>query len=205
MLRNHLKSFLLALGVFFSLSLAAQADPVANLFRHQGDPVTGNPNGKVTVVEFFDYQCSHCVNMATTIQNIKKANPDVRFVFKDFPIRGEMSIQAALAAIAAHKQGKYYELSHQLLITNLSLTKTNILNIAKSLGINTEKLEKDMHSPGVISQLEANKALTRELNLNGTPAFFIGKTNAKTSNEVNYYLGEMSQGELQEAINKARA
>ncbi len=205
MLRKQMKSFLLSLGLFFSLSLVAQADPVNDLFRQANDPVAGNPKGKVTVVEFFDYQCSHCVNMASIMASVIKANPGVRIVFKEFPIRGPMSEYASLAALAANKQGKYYPFSHALLTTNLSLSESNVLDIAKSVGLDTKKLEKDMKSSSVKNQLQANLNLARDLNINGTPVFFIGKTDAKNSQDVNYVLGEMSRSELQDAINKAKS
>jgi protein-disulfide isomerase len=83
---------------------AAYADP---LFHQENDPIGGNPNGKVTIVEFFDYQCPHCVDMAPIIDSIVKANPDVRVVYKEFPVRGPLSKLAASAALAANQQGKY--------------------------------------------------------------------------------------------------
>lgn len=198
MLRKYLRYFLLSFSLFFAYSLTAQAGA---LTRHANDTIGGNPNGKVSVVEFFDYQCSHCVNMASTIANIIQANPNVRFVFKDYPIRGEMSELAALAAIAASKQGKYYRFSHALLTTNLPLSEGNIFEIAKSVGLNTATLKKDMSSSSVKSQLRSNFAMAGQLNVNGTPAFFIGRTNANDNGES--VLGEMSQRELQEAIDKA--
>ncbi len=203
MLRKIATSFLISLGLFLSFSFAAHAQSVDDLFRHKGDPIAGNPNGKITVVEFFDYQCSHCVSMASVMASIIKKNPDVRIVYKDFPIRGPMSTYAALAAIAAEKQHKYYPLSHALLTTNLTLTESNVMGIAHSAGLNINKLKKDMKSAQ--HQLQANYALAREMSLNGTPAFFIGKTDAKSKDDVNFVMGEMSESELQAAIDKAKA
>lgn len=203
MFAKSVKFLFLAFGLL--VSFAANAATVDNLLNHAGNPVGGNPNGKITVVEFFDYQCSHCANMASTIVNIVKANPDVRIVFKDFPIRGPMSDFAAKAAIAANKQGKYVALNHALLTTGLSLTDENIYNIAKEQGINVTQLKKDINSSSVASQLKSNQSLASELNINGTPAFFIGKSNAKSTSDLNFVLGEMSQSELQDAINKAKS
>lgn len=202
MLKKSFKYILFALGLAFSFSVYAEA--VNTLLRNPSDPIAGNPKGNVTIVEFFDYQCSHCMTMASVMKRIITSNPNVRVVYKDFPIRGPMSVYAARAAIAADKQGKYYQLNHALLTTRLPLNENNIFDIAKSLGLNTTKLKKDMNSRSVSKILQTNYDLARALNLNGTPAFFIGKSTSTTSNNLNFVLGEMSYNELQEAINKAK-
>jgi protein-disulfide isomerase len=203
MLVNPIKHILYAFGLFISLVCVANAQSVDSLFHHAGDPVAGNPKGNITVVEFFDYQCSHCMNMAPVIESIIKANPNVRIVFKDFPIRGPMSVYAARAAIAADKQGKYYDFSHALLTTSLSLNESNIFDIAKSVGVDTQKLKKDMDSSSVKNEIQSTYSVAHDLKIDGTPAFFVGKTNATDSHSVMFVLGEMSHSELQDAITKA--
>jgi protein-disulfide isomerase len=174
------------------------------LFRQSADPVAGNPNGKVTVVEFFDYQCPHCVDMAPTTAAIIKANPDVRIVFKDFPIRGAASQLGARAAVAANKQGKYYEFSHALLTANQPITQDSIIQIAKKVGLDTEKLQKDMNDGSVDAVLKANYKLAQDLKLFGTPAFFIAKTDVnKDKGTIIYIPGQMDQKQLQAEIDKA--
>jgi protein-disulfide isomerase len=205
MLRQFIKHFIwFNLSLLLAFSLAAKADSVNNLFRQAGDPVVGNPNGKITVVEFFDYQCSHCANMAAVMPLILRANPDVRIVYKEFPIRGPVSEFAARAALAANKQGKYAEFNHALLSTSLSLTDSTILDIAKSSGLNMAKLKKDMDSSSISRKLNENMQLAQRKHVTGTPAFFIGKTNAPNDEDVNFVLGEMSYNELQDAIDKAK-
>jgi protein-disulfide isomerase len=172
------------------------------LLRQANDPVSGNPNGKVTVVEFFDYQCPHCVDMAPTITAIIKANPDVRIVYKDFPIRGPMSEFAARAAIAANLQGKYDVLSHAILTSNQPITQDLVFKLAQDNGLNVEKLKTDMNSKAVTDQLKANVELAKQLKLFGTPALFIGKTDA--TNNINYVPGQMDQKQLQDMIDKAK-
>ena len=201
MLRKILLSF--SLGLLFLFSLAVKAESVNALLHASNDPVAGNPKGKITVVEFFDYQCGHCMSMAPVIASIIKNNPNVRVVFKDFPIRGPVSEFAARAALAANKQGKYYEFNHALLTANQPLTEQSILEIAKSTGLNIKQLKKDMDSKAVENQLKANFNLALNLKLTGTPAFFISKTDAKDSSNINFILGEMSQSELQSAIDNA--
>lgn len=176
-----------------------------SLFHQPNDPVAGNPNGTITIVEFFDYQCSHCIDMAPVITDIIKANPDVRVVFKEFPIRGPMSEFASKAALAANKQGKYYEFSHALLASKKPLTQELVLQVAKEQGLNVEQLQKDMNDPAIADQLKNNQKLAQGLKLFGTPAFFIGKTNATTSAGINYIPGRMDQAQLQNAIDKAKS
>lgn len=187
-------------------SFAVYAEPSVDLlFRSSNDPVAGNPKGNVTVVEFFDYQCSHCSNMAPVIAAIIRANPNVRVVFKEYPVRGTISEIATRAALAAKLQQKYYPFNHALLTTRMQLNESNIYDIAKSLGINLTKLKKDMYTNTIANQVNANYDLAKDLNLTGTPAFFIGKTNETNSDRVETALGEMSRTEMQNAINKAKS
>lgn len=176
----------------------------APLFHQANDPVAGNPNGKVTIVEFFDYQCPHCADMAPVVAAIIKANPDVRFVFKEFPIRGPASELAARAALAANKQGKYYDFSHALLIAKQPITQELIDQTAKDLGLNVDQLKKDMNDKTIDQQIKDNTTLAQNLKLFGTPAFFVGRTDAKNSDNINYIPGQMDQTQLQGLIDKSK-
>jgi len=180
-------------------SAAAFANP---LFHQTNDPIGGNPNGKVTVVEFFDYQCPHCVDMAPIMDSVLKANPDVRVVYKEFPVRGPMSEFAAKAALAANKQGKYSVFSHALLAASQPLTEDTVFQVAKNVGLNVDQLKKDMNSNDITNQVKSIMKLAQDLKLLGTPAFFIGKTMA-TDGTIIYSPGQMNQVQLQEAIDKA--
>lgn len=205
MFKQSLKTILFSMGLFFFLSTISSAQQENALFHDANDPTAGNPNGTVTVVEFFDYQCSHCIAMAPIIKAIIKANPNVRIVFKEFPIRGPISTFAARAALAANMQdkSKYYQFNHELLIASQPLTQTSIFAIAKRVGLNVEKLKKDMNSDAVSEQLKTNFKLAQDLSVSGTPAFFIGKTDAKENKDVEFILGEMSQTELQTSIDQS--
>ncbi len=176
---------------------------VNNLFHQANDPVAGNPNGDITIVEFFDYQCPHCLDMAPVIAAIIKANPNVRIIFKEFPIRGPMSDFAARAALAANKQGKYYILNHALLTAKQPLTEESIFAIAKNAGLDVDKLKKDMNDASINNQLKNTMKLAQDLKLFGTPAFFIGKTDAKTNSAIQYVPGQVDQKQMQSLIDKA--
>lgn len=173
------------------------------LFRQKGDPVVGNKEGSVTVTEFFDYQCPHCVDMAPVIVSVMKSNPDVRIVYKEFPIRGEMSDYAARAALAANLQGKYYELHEAILTSKQPLTKELIAKLAKKANVDVVQMEKDMDGSVVREQLKNNMKLAQDLKLFGTPAFFIGKTDTSKTGKINYVPGQMNDKQMQTAIENA--
>lgn len=175
------------------------------LFHQNKDPIAGNPNGKVTIVEFFDYQCPHCNQMPPVMDAIIKANPDVRIVYKEFPIRGPVSQFAAKAALAAHLQGKYGVFSHALLTAAAkeALTEDGILKIAQQSGLNVAQLTKDMHSATIADQLQTIIKLGQDLKLFGTPAFFIANTATTNPGNINYVPGQMNQQQMQAAIDQA--
>lgn len=177
-----------------------------SLFHQANDPIAGNPNGKITVVEFFDYQCPHCVDMTPVIDGLIKNNPDVKIVFKEFPIRGPISEVASRAALAAKEQGKYFELHKGLMETKQEpLTEDAIYKIAQSVGLDVEKLKTAMKSSVVDQQLKANYKLAQQLQLMGTPAFFIAKsTVSKTSpsTAILFIPGQVDANQMNQAIDK---
>jgi protein-disulfide isomerase len=175
---------------------------VQALFHDPKDPVVGNPTGPVTIVEFFDYQCSHCIDMAPVLAQAVKAMPNVRIVFKEFPIRGQMSDFAARAALAANMQGKYFQFHEELMKSKQPLSEAGILAAAKTVGLNLDQLQKDMDSKAVKDQITANQKLAQDLKLLGTPAFFIGKTNATNASAINYIPGEIKMPQLQDLVKK---
>lgn len=171
------------------------------LFRTPNDPTGGNPNGKITIVEFFDYQCPHCVDMAPVMDLVIKSHPELRIVYKEFPIRGPQSELAARAALAANIQGKYYPFYRALITSNKPITEDVIFDIAKTNGINVDKLKKDMNDKTVSDQIKANIKLAQDLKLFGTPAFFVGQTDAKGN--ISYIPGQITQAQMDDAISKA--
>lgn len=176
-----------------------------DLFHNSTDPIIGNPNGKVTIVEFFDYQCPHCVEMTPVIESLLKSNSDVRIIFKEFPIRGPASEFAAKAALAAQMQGKYFELHKAIMAANRALTQEDILKIAQTAGLNVDKLKIDMNSDTVKNQIKANYKLAQDLQLMGTPAFFIAKsdvTDKSPAEAVVFIPGQVDQAQMDMVIKK---
>lgn len=201
MLRNIFKTIFIVVFCLFT-SLVAQAQTINSLLRHPGDPAIGNPNGSITVVEFFDYQCFHCRKMVPVIYNIVKNNPNVRFVFKDYPVRSSASELASRAAVAANQQNKYIHLYTALLQSRQSLSEQMIYRTAEKVGLDVNKLKADMDDAKVSKQLNSNIGLGIALHIPGTPVFYIAKTDAQDSSQINYVIGEMSERAMQEAIDQ---
>ena len=146
----------------------------AALERDPNTPVLGNPDGDVTVVEFFDYNCSYCKLMFPKVWEYVQNDGNIRWVLKDLPSLGEISDLAARAGLAAEKQGKYFEL-HQAMITHEgALTEEDIINYAKLSGLDMEKFEKDRKDKALDKILNANRILANRLEFRGIPNFIIG-------------------------------
>lgn len=138
-------------------------------------PVSGNPNGDVTVVEFSDYQCPYCKRTYPALKSVVAADGNVKLVYKDLPILGEASRIAALAALASRNQHKHEVFHNALMEFNGKLDRDRIMEIASSVGIDVPQLQKDMEDPKLEDIIKRNVALAHALGVNGTPAFVIGK------------------------------
>ncbi|HUN53036.1 MAG TPA: DsbA family protein [Candidatus Sulfotelmatobacter sp.] len=136
--------------------------------------VLGNPQGDVTVVEFFDYHCPYCKQMEPALEAMLKQDGRVRLVLKEFPILGDDSVLAARAAIAARNQGKYAPFHDALMQARGAFTPAVIAAIAKQVGLDDKRLTADMTAPGIDKIIGANRALGDALGIDGTPGFVIG-------------------------------
>ena len=146
----------------------------AELLNDPDSPVSGNLEGDVTVVEFFDYRCGYCKRVAGTVTQLQQDDPNVRVVYKDYPILGEASELASRAALASKIQGKHLVFHEALLASEEELTQERISALATTVGLDTEKLHRDMESPSIQTTIERNRTLARELGINGTPGFIVG-------------------------------
>lgn len=171
------------------------------LFNAKGKPVAGNKDGKIVMIEFFDYQCPHCKDMASAVEGLIKANPDLKVIFAEFPIFGAVSKYAADAAIASVNQGKYYPFHNALLATEDRLTNKKVIEIAKSVGINVAKLRGDMKAKAITNQIKDNFDLAGKIKLMGTPAFAIINLN---NQKVSFVPGQTDQKGLQDAVNQVK-
>src|SRR5690625_4078921 len=137
-------------------------------------PVLGNPVGDVTLVEFFDYQCGYCKQASETLQQLLDQDSGVRLVMKEFPILGPASLVAARAALAAERQGGYEALHWALMSHRGQLDEESVLALAAEVGLDRERLRKDMEDPGIQDSLRRNYRLAEALEIRGTPAFIVG-------------------------------
>lgn len=153
---------------------ALVADHAKEIYRAADAPVAGNPNGDITVVEFFDYNCGYCKRGFSEIAKLIEQDKNVRVVFKEFPILRDESEQAARVALAARMQGKYWEVHSDLITTKGLVNEAVGLKVAEKHGLDIEKLKRDMASPEVKAELDRVKQLAQTLQINGTPHFLVG-------------------------------
>jgi protein-disulfide isomerase len=141
-----------------------------------GSPTLGVNEAQVpvTIVEFFDYRCGYCKKSQPTVDELAK-RPGIRIVYKDLPILGPDSMTAAKAALAADKQGGYQKLHDAMIASSAPLTTESITKLATELGLNAEKLHKDMDSPEVQAAIANNIALAEKLSVQATPTFVVGE------------------------------
>ncbi len=174
----------------------ALATSAQNIFHNGADGVIGNPNGDVTIVEFMDYNCGWCRKSIANVQELVKKDKNLRVVLKEWPIFGEGSEAGARAAMAAAKQGKYWEL-HQALFANQGpVTAEVVMLTAKAKGFDMKKLKDDMASPEVEANLTATVKLATALKFTGTPGFLVNK---------NVFPGYMDLPHMQDMVASERA
>ena len=144
--------------------------------RDIDDPILGNPDGKIVITEFFDYQCGYCKRMLKILLDISKNNNDVKIILKEYPILGPVSTLAAQVALAAKKQNKYAEIHAALMQLRGRLSEPAVFQIAKEVGLTTEQLREDMMDPKILKHLTRTRELGKQLMIRGTPAFIINDT-----------------------------
>jgi protein-disulfide isomerase len=165
------------------------------LINAPGDPVIGNPDAGITLVEFFDYQCPYCKQMAGDLIELAQEDPDLRIVFKEFPVFGTESTLAARAALAADKQGKYAEFHLGIMTLRGTPSDAAIMRLAGSLGLDKTRFRADMQSDAIEAIIQENYELAQDIGVRGTPAFIIG-------NQL--IPGAMSAADLRALITRTR-
>jgi len=179
---------------------AAVKENAAAIYNSPRHVTLGNPQGDVTMVEFFDYNCGFCKKAMADMMDLMKADPKLKFVLKEFPVLGEGSQQAAQVAVAVRMQDKtggkkYLEFHQKLLGGRGAADKARALAVAKEVGLNVAQIEKDIASAEVKATLEESFKLAEALGLNGTPSYIVGP---------DVVIGAVGLPMLQERINFAR-
>lgn len=141
-----------------------------------GDPVIGNPDGKVTVVEFFDYRCGYCKRALQSVLDLVEGNPDVRVVFKEFPILGEESVVASRVSLAVNKAApeSFRDFHERLMRHRGAMDRATLLKLAEEAGASADAVEKALQDPEIEETIRKNYELAEALGIRGTPAFVIG-------------------------------
>ena len=169
------------------------------LFSSPRQVVLGNPNGNVTFVEFFDYNCGYCKRAMDDMLTLLKDDPKLKVVLKEFPVLGPGSVEAAQVAVAVHMQDKtgkkYLEFHQKLLGGRGEANKARALAVAKDIGLDMARLDKDLASPEVKATLQESFKLAEALGLNGTPSYVIGD---------NVVVGAVGLEALKEKVNTSR-
>ena len=169
------------------------------LFSSPRQVVLGNPNGNVTFVEFFDYNCGYCKRAMDDMLTLLKDDPKLKVVLKEFPVLGPGSVEAAQVAVAVHMQDKtgkkYLEFHQKLLGGRGEANQARALAVAKEIGLDMARLDKDLASPEVKAALQESFKLAEALGLNGTPSYVIGD---------NVVVGAVGLEALKEKVNTSR-
>jgi protein-disulfide isomerase len=159
----------------------------------------GNPQGNVTFVEFFDYNCGYCKRAMEDMMALMKSDPKLRVVLKEFPVLGQGSMEAAQVAVAVNMQDKsgkkYLEFHQKLLMGRGQADRARAMAVARDIGMDMPRLEKDMNSAEAKATLQESFKLAEALGLNGTPSYVIGDQ---------VVVGAVGLSALQEKINTSR-
>jgi len=176
-------------------SAKALADHRQQVFDDPASPTAGNPNGNVTLVEFFDYRCPYCKQVQPSLEKLLGADHQLRFVYKEFPVLGPDSEIAAHVALAARKQGKYDAFHRAMMAATGHIDEDVIYKVAASVGLDLDRLKQDVKAPDIDKQINDNIELGQTLDVDGTPAFIVGNT---------IVPGAVSLSDLQQLIASAR-
>ena len=178
-LRDHPDAIIDAIRSYQAKAEKSQRDEQKKLARSRwndlakqpDDPVIGNPQGDVTLVEFFDYRCGYCRRVFADLIALQKADPQLRIVLKELPILGPDSVVAAQASLAAQRQGKYAAFHDALMQAPGQLDELRIYDIAAEIGLDVDQLRRDMDLPEVEAAIRRNLELAQQLGIKGTPFF----------------------------------
>ena len=171
-----------ALGAGMAPRLAlAQSDETvlteALVLRDPDIPVTGNPDGDITIVEYFDYNCPYCRKIAPEIRQVVQDDGKVRLVLKDWPILGEVSVVASRMALACKYQDKFIQAHDALIGISSKLTEPRIRELLAGAGIDVDRATRDLatNAKAIDAIIARNGDQALAFGFKGTPSFIVGK------------------------------
>lgn len=143
-------------------------------YKNSELPQVGNTKGDITIIEFFDYNCGYCKHAYSTVQSLLASDKNISFKFVEFPILSAQSNTAAQWALAAHKQGKYWEFHQKVITMTAPKSEEELAKVAKEIGLDIEKMKKDAQSEEIKNLILKNREMAGKLSISGTPAFIVG-------------------------------
>lgn len=156
----------------------AQAEPTeASVLRDPDNPVLGNPDGDITIVEWFDFNCPYCRKLEPELRQVVHDDGKVRLVLKDWPILGPVSVVAARVALACKYQGKYEKAHDAMIGVSSKLTEPRIYELIAGAGVDVDRAKQDLvtNAKAIDGMLARNNETAEGLGFQGTPAFIVGK------------------------------
>jgi len=153
------------------VALSANA---SEIFRDPNAPIAGNPSGDIPVVEFFDYNCGYCKRAFSDIAKLVDDDKKIKLILRELPILSKGSEEASRVALAARKQNKYWDIHKALISHKGESNEQTALRAAEKLGLDMEKLKKDMVSNEVTAEIDQVRELARKMGIQGTPHFLVG-------------------------------
>ena len=192
-------------GAILCLAVPASAEEATDgvlsrdsVLRDPDIPALGNPDGDLTIVEFFDYQCPYCKRTAPILARVAQQDGKVRIVLKDWVSFGPVSAYAAKMALASKFQNKYAEAHDALIGAKTALTEASIRGLLEKRGIDVAKATADLqaHQAEIDSLLARNDAQAQAFGFQGTPAFIVGTFRVP---------GVLNEANLRQVISDARA
>lgn len=202
--RRRLLTVSAALGLGATLPAFAQSSDRPNpmpedlrkaIERDPNAPVLGNPEGNLTLTEFFDYNCPFCRQMVEVVQQLISSDPQLRVVYREWPVFGEGSDVAARASLASLRQGKYWQFHAALMAMKDRAAEATVMRVARQIGLDVTRLRADMERPEVDEHISTSFQLADHMGLMGTPTFIAGDEAV---------FGRMSLKEAQDLVARGR-
>ena len=165
------------------------------LERNPALPVLGNPQGDITLTEFFDYNCPFCRQNMRDVQRLIVEDKSLRVVFREWPVFGEGSFFAAKASLASLQQGKYWQFHEALMNMKARAEEATVMRVARDVGLDEEKLREDLEKRAILDQIYETMDLADTMMLSGTPTFIAGHEAA---------FGKLNLADLKELVADAR-
>jgi protein-disulfide isomerase len=154
---------------------AALTERRHDIFEDPATPVAGNPKGDVSLVEFFDYRCPYCKQVEPSLEGLLGEDRQLRIVYKEMPVLGPVSVVASRVALASRNQGKYDAFHKAMMTTKGQIDEATVFKVAGSVGLDVDRLKREMNAPEIQQAIKANLDLAEALDIRGTPGFVVGE------------------------------